>query len=356
MKLVGIGLVAALVAAGTLAGGQVAHASEPEGLEEQVAAIAPEYNYASSPGGNASVEAGAQTTAQITGSSVLAVDDVRTTTVILEAATTPVTSADDFETAAGSGFSVGSRAVAGGGQTVLSLDSAGAPRAYDFVFNFVGSPQPDASGGFYAETTDAGSIHILPPWAKDAKGNPVDTHYTVDGNTLTQHVDHTAATAFPVTADPAWTYDLEYGLSLTTAEKARTLMKKCFNCYFPVPGAPKAFPKQGDFLPLYIDTSVGSPIKHNFWCIFERELYLKGTSGSGLWEFEFSGDWGHPDGMGSTITFTMFKHSKTGANTLHVHANILVDNPMGLSHGLYKNVAYFVWNKFANNLANASNP
>ncbi len=42
-----------------------------------------------------------------------------------------------------------------------------------------------------------------PAWAKDANGAPVPTHYEIDGNTLVQVVDFTAATAFPVVADPS---------------------------------------------------------------------------------------------------------------------------------------------------------
>lgn len=40
------------------------------------------------------------------------------------------------------------------------------------------------------------------PWAIDANGTNVPTHYTVDENRLTQHVDHSGNFAYPVTADP----------------------------------------------------------------------------------------------------------------------------------------------------------
>jgi hypothetical protein len=40
------------------------------------------------------------------------------------------------------------------------------------------------------------------PWAVDANGNDLETYYTVDGTTLTQHVEFTNETAFPVVADP----------------------------------------------------------------------------------------------------------------------------------------------------------
>ena len=59
---------------------------------------------------------------------------------------------------------------------------------------------------------DAGSVitqtvvtsAIAPAWAVDAAGVAVPTHYSLEGNTLVQHVDLTATTAFPVVADPFW--------------------------------------------------------------------------------------------------------------------------------------------------------
>ncbi|PPI41717.1 hypothetical protein C5D50_01750 [Rathayibacter sp. RFBD1] len=43
-------------------------------------------------------------------------------------------------------------------------------------------------------------------WAIDANGAAVPTRYSVEGATLTQHVDHTATEniAYPVVADPVW--------------------------------------------------------------------------------------------------------------------------------------------------------
>ncbi|MFF4283288.1 hypothetical protein ACFY0Z_31470 [Streptomyces kronopolitis] len=48
---------------------------------------------------------------------------------------------------------------------------------------------------------DAVLGEIEAPWAKDANGKSVPTHYTLDGNQLTQTVDHAGA-AYPVVADP----------------------------------------------------------------------------------------------------------------------------------------------------------
>jgi hypothetical protein len=46
---------------------------------------------------------------------------------------------------------------------------------------------------------------IEAPWAKDAVGKSLPTHYSLNGEQLTQHVDTTGAT-FPVVADPHYTW------------------------------------------------------------------------------------------------------------------------------------------------------
>lgn len=57
---------------------------------------------------------------------------------------------------------------------------------------------------------DAGSItagHIDAPWAVDAHGRPIPTHFSLDGHTLTQTIDPEGA-AFPVVVDPLVTLGL----------------------------------------------------------------------------------------------------------------------------------------------------
>ena len=44
---------------------------------------------------------------------------------------------------------------------------------------------------------------IVPPWAEDATGQSLPTHYEITGQTLTQIVDHLAAIEPPLVAD-AW--------------------------------------------------------------------------------------------------------------------------------------------------------
>lgn len=61
---------------------------------------------------------------------------------------------------------------------------------------------------------------IEPPWATDADGHDVATHYTVEGNALVQHVAHGPGDAYPVTADPTFSLGLWAYLPFNRAETA----------------------------------------------------------------------------------------------------------------------------------------
>ncbi|KHK99140.1 hypothetical protein LK09_03775 [Microbacterium mangrovi] len=55
-----------------------------------------------------------------------------------------------------------------------------------------------------AEITTTKRIATLAaPWAVDANGKSVDTHYVINGNAVSQVIDANSNTAFPVTADPS---------------------------------------------------------------------------------------------------------------------------------------------------------
>lgn len=71
-------------------------------------------------------------------------------------------------------------------------------------------PIPD---GFEISVSDEGTILLLgaegvvvvgEPWARDATGNTVQTHYVVEDNAIIQHVTTTPETTFPAVADPTW--------------------------------------------------------------------------------------------------------------------------------------------------------
>lgn len=94
-------------------------------------------------------------------------------------------------------------------QITTVIDGPDAPTRYAYPLDVPeGGSIEDAGNGMIAVLDQDGEFvaAVMPPWAKDANGNPVATHFEIDGDTLTQVVEHTAATAYPVAADPkfAW--------------------------------------------------------------------------------------------------------------------------------------------------------
>lgn len=91
--------------------------------------------------------------------------------------------------------------------TITSLD---APTRYDYNVSVPegGSVEETADG--FVQILDAdgkGLFYVALPWAKDADGNSVPTHFEVEGTKLVQVVDHnTGEFAYPVVADPRFYY------------------------------------------------------------------------------------------------------------------------------------------------------
>lgn len=70
---------------------------------------------------------------------------------------------------------------------------------------------PDAATEVVSERGVIAEIEA--PWAVDAHGNALPTHYELDGDVLVQKVETASDTAFPVTADPSWTWWVQKGAS-----------------------------------------------------------------------------------------------------------------------------------------------
>lgn len=68
------------------------------------------------------------------------------------------------------------------------------------------------------------------PWAVDATGQRVPTHYTVSGTTLTQHLDYTPNTVFPVVADPKITSFPGYWTVKFTRSESMTVTSTVAAC------------------------------------------------------------------------------------------------------------------------------
>ncbi|MEK6344878.1 MULTISPECIES: DUF4258 domain-containing protein [Curtobacterium] len=106
----------------------------------------------------------------------------------------------------------GSRALAvedqgdGAWRALLHLADGGTDPAR-FAFDFEDGTEliPLEDGGVTVRNADGDLLGIVgEPWAVDAAGNAVPTHFEVDGSTLVQHVQPDASTRFPVVADPFW--------------------------------------------------------------------------------------------------------------------------------------------------------
>lgn len=108
-------------------------------------------------------------------------------------------------------------------QTVLS--DADAPSRFEYPV--------DVPAGGSIVTQDDGGITVLDaaglprggfaaPWARDASGATVSTHYEISGSTVVQVVDHAGA-AYPVVADPWLWIDLIAGASWVRYSEGWTL-------------------------------------------------------------------------------------------------------------------------------------
>lgn len=106
--------------------------------------------------------------------------------------------------------------------TVIS--DASAPTRYDYEYTLPagGSLVPSETGGVLVLDGSGVPLAMVDaPWAYDANGNAVPTHYEINGSVLTQTVDHDGA-AYPVVADPRATFFWwGQGIKFTKAETAR---------------------------------------------------------------------------------------------------------------------------------------
>lgn len=83
------------------------------------------------------------------------------------------------------------------------LDGEDSPTEIDYNYDGLRLVQFDDGGVVGYDENGALAVTVAIPWALDANGVSVDTWYTVDGSTLTQHVAHrVAGVAYPVVADP----------------------------------------------------------------------------------------------------------------------------------------------------------
>lgn len=147
-------------------------------------------------------------------------------------------------------FDLGEVVVTGDGVAVYEGDSAGEPAvaiASDADSTAIHTILPDASAplrhsyeiqGATPQMRADGSATLVgadgepvgfveAPWATDAAGVAVATHYAVDGQTLVQVIEPTADTQFPVVADPDLIFMIKCtgAVALFAAENAAVIGK-----------------------------------------------------------------------------------------------------------------------------------
>jgi hypothetical protein len=83
------------------------------------------------------------------------------------------------------------------------IANAEAPIRYDYGLTIPeGGRIVPAGEAFFVLNADGEPVTVIKaPWAKDANGEDVPTHFELDGTTLTQVVEFSSASAFPVVAD-----------------------------------------------------------------------------------------------------------------------------------------------------------
>lgn len=95
----------------------------------------------------------------------------------------------------------------GGAQFLTTIADSAAPReyTYDLMLPEGATLQVDEeSGGAIARTSEGELLLLIaPPWAVDAAGKAIDTHFKVQGHSLTQIIEHqNTSVTYPVVADP----------------------------------------------------------------------------------------------------------------------------------------------------------
>jgi hypothetical protein len=127
-------------------------------------------------------------------------------------------------TSADSQVSVGVRVLDDGVQmaTVVRSSTAGDVFSYPVTLPAGVHMELLGDGGVGFFTAQGAMVGgLAAPWAKDASGSSIPTHYEIQGGAVLQHVSYDSTTAFPVVADPwlfidlidhaTWVYTSGYG-------------------------------------------------------------------------------------------------------------------------------------------------
>ncbi|MFJ7958180.1 SpvB/TcaC N-terminal domain-containing protein [Streptomyces sp. NPDC096319] len=173
------------------------------------------------------------------------------------------------------------------------------------------------------------------PWSYDytihAEGDAADTYVLVDPTT---------GTYFSQVGASGASNKVGKASEIVTVGDAWNALKSCYNCTFPINGAPKEMPKVGDKLPLKVGPK-GFPVEVTQMDFDGKEINI-----------EYSTLDGHIDGVGSTIHFRIFE-DQNGELALQASAEII--GGMGArggapARGVYGGVAQITWQPFIDRL------
>lgn len=92
-------------------------------------------------------------------------------------------------------------------RSLIEIEDSSAPKEYLYETEISRGTrlavQPD--GGVVGTAEDGTTTLVIPtPWAMDAEGESVPTHYKVVDNNLIQIVEFDSSSKFPIVADPVW--------------------------------------------------------------------------------------------------------------------------------------------------------
>ncbi|MFF0206179.1 SpvB/TcaC N-terminal domain-containing protein [Streptomyces sp. NPDC005017] len=172
------------------------------------------------------------------------------------------------------------------------------------------------------------------PWSYDytfyAKGEAANTYVLVDPTTG----------KFFSQVDAGGAPNVGKASEIVTVEDAWNALKSCYNCTFPVNGAPKEMPKVGDKLPLKVGPQ-GFPVEVTQMDFDGKEINI-----------EYSTLDGHIDGVGSTVHFRIFE-DQNGELALQTTAEIIGGKGTlggAPGRGVYGGAAKITWQPFIDRL------
>lgn len=92
-----------------------------------------------------------------------------------------------------------------GVRALIHIQDASAPTEFEFPIEVPEGARLEFSGtGGVVLLSESDEVIALvdTPWAKDAEGNEVSTHFEIRDDKLIQHVEHVGIVAYPIVADP----------------------------------------------------------------------------------------------------------------------------------------------------------